>query len=211
MADHSATTAENNEFFDRLEKSIDKRRIAEYLRDKHGKEIIRLVIAHAKMGLGPDDAPYPPYSPAYAARFGKAAERAIRYNQGQYRDKSGKVIGRIKDWHNRVGADGETNTAGTKFPLRGIGRTGNAGGMLDPANFSWEIDADNVLWLVWTASDERMAIYGEVHQDGLPLGRNGPRKQRKWMHLEWQAADEAVVKWVENAVDALVEEFNRGA
>ena len=162
----------NDEIFKRLERTIDRKAVAEHIRDKHGDEIVNLVIGHAKAGLGLNDQAYPDYSEKYKKRIKKAG--------------------------------------GGKMWLRGIGKTGRSGGMLDPANFEWEIDASGGLWLVWKAADERMAIYGSVHNDGLPLGRNGPRKPRPWMHVGWKGGQAAVAKMVEGVVQTLVEQFNRG-
>ena len=39
-----------------------------------------------------------------------------------------------------------------------------------------------------------MAIYAEVHQDGLQIGKHGPAIQRKWMHLESSLARGAVIQ-----------------
>lgn len=163
--------ANNDALLARLEKVFVKRRIAQYIQERHGKEIINLIIGHAASGLGPSDAAYPKYSPKYDKRKAK--------------------------------------TGGGRF-LRGIGNTGRSGGMLDPKNFTWETDPQGGLWLVWKAADARMAIYGAVHQEGLPLGKNGPRKHRKWMHLDWEGARKAVATFVENIVNILVQQFNGG-
>ena len=77
--------------------------------------------------------------------------------------------------------------------MRGPERSGRATGMLDPGNFDFRITADGRLYLVWTAADERMAIYAEVHQEGLKIGRHGPAIQRKWMHLQSSRARGAVI------------------
>jgi hypothetical protein len=94
--------------------------------------------------------------------------------------------------------------------LRGIGKTGRSGGMLDPKNFSFEVTADGVLYLVWTAADARMAIYGQVHNDGLPLGKGGPSKKRPWMHLKWERARAAIDRMVRDVLVILADEFKNG-
>lgn len=94
--------------------------------------------------------------------------------------------------------------------LRGLQRTGGKGGMLDPKNFSWEIDARGGLWLVWTAPDEQTGIYAEVHNEGLPLGPGGPRKKREFMHFE--TTDTLRIVWAgyDKAMDEIAAEFSAG-
>ena len=90
-----------------------------------------------------------------------------------------------------------------------------ASGSLDP-KFTrrlkrWERDMDSFIgkarraWLVWTAENERMAIYGEVHQEGL-----GKMPQRQWMHLQSELAKAAVVAAIEQAVKVCIARFNNG-
>ena len=88
--------------------------------------------------------------------------------------------------------------------LRSAGRTGRAGGMLDPERFKWKISPSGRLFLIWTAAGQRMAIYGEVHQEGLALGKGGPRKKRKWMHVDSAETDRAVVHAYEKTIDDLI-------
>lgn len=97
----------------------------------------------------------------------------------------------------------------TDLWLRGIERAGRADGMLGPERFSYEIVGGR-LFLVWTAGNAQMAIYGEVHQEGLPLGRGGPRKQRRWMHLESATASKAVQKAFELTIRELSAQAARG-
>ncbi len=99
---------------------------------------------------------------------------------------------------------------GAPYWLRGKGRTGKSGGMLDPGNFSSEVEQDGTGWIVWDAPDPRMAIYGEVHQEGLPLGRNGPRKQRKWLHFEHRNNTTALIKAYDATIVKIVAMFSAG-
>lgn len=87
----------------------------------------------------------------------------------------------------------------TKFWLRGIGRTGRSGGMLDPNRFYFQIRQSGRLFLVWKAKDSTMGIYAEVHQDG-----NKTTPARTWMHLDTKAGMKAVYRAYQNAVDDLV-------
>lgn len=94
--------------------------------------------------------------------------------------------------------------------LRGIGRTGKRGGMLDRKHFKYEVEADGSAALVWTAPDERMGIYAEVHQEGLPLGRGGPKKKRKWLHFEGRTSATALDQAYQATLDELAAQFNAG-
>jgi len=92
--------------------------------------------------------------------------------------------------------------------LRGVGNKGRTGGMLDVKRFKAEIRTRGTLWIAWTALGSRMAIYGHVHQDGLPLGPGGPRKQRRWMHLQSEESRNAALALYSETLDQLVAEFN---
>jgi len=94
--------------------------------------------------------------------------------------------------------------------LRGIGKSGNKGGMLDPGNFSWDIDSRGDLWLVWTAPDQKTGIYAEVHNKGLPIGRGGPVKQREFMHFEAILTEVAVKMAHRQTLDELAAQFSAG-
>ena len=51
---------------------LDDRTIHKHLADRHGKEIVNAIIGTAKAGIGPGNAPFAPYSPAYRRRIEKA-------------------------------------------------------------------------------------------------------------------------------------------
>jgi hypothetical protein len=85
-----------------------------------------------------------------------------------------------------------------------------SGAMLEKGNFGWEVASDGKLFMVWTAPNDKVGTYAEVHQEGLPLGKNGPKKQRKWLHFETTASAKAVVKAYEATIGEMVLEFNAG-
>ena len=145
---------------------------AKYPACGYGAGIIEAVIASAAAGVGPDNRPYPEYSPEYAKRKKKAGG-PIRF-------------------------------------LRGIESPGRTGGMLDPARFHFEIGAGGRLWLVWTSAGGKMDVYAEVHQLGLPLGKNGPRKQRMWLQVATARSSTAVFKGYQMAIDDLIMAWNAG-
>ena len=101
--------------------------------------------------------------------------------------------------------------------LKGMERTGPGqyanrgrwGGMLDGSRFRFEVD-QKTLWLVWTAENDRMAIYAEVHQEGLPLGRGGPSKKRTWLHIACEGSMAATVKAYQLAIDDMIAAWNAG-
>lgn len=99
---------------------------------------------------------------------------------------------------------------GAKLWLRGIGKGGRQEGMLDPEHFAIVVDAQGHAFLVWTAPDSRMGIYAEVHQEGLPIGRGGPRRERRWLHFENRANVNAVVKAYELTFNSLAAQFSAG-
>ena len=83
-----------------------------------------------------------------------------------------------------------------------------SGEMLKEQHFSWEVNPNGKTFLVWTAPDDNVGTYAEVHQEGLPLGRGGPRKKRTWLHFGNTANQTALFKALELALDKLVIEFN---
>jgi len=54
-----------DDFVRDLEKAISPREVHKRFVDRYGSEVIRAVIQSAKMGMGPGDTPYPPYSDSY--------------------------------------------------------------------------------------------------------------------------------------------------
>lgn len=100
---------------------------------------------------------------------------------------------------------------GQKLWLRGLGRAGRAAGMLDPKRFSFELAKAAALFLVWTAANVAMAIYGAVHQGSERGGQDhtkGDVPPRPWLHFENRANEAAVVKSYELTMDELVAQFN---
>ena len=95
--------------------------------------------------------------------------------------------------------------AGSMRWLRGIGNDGRSGGMLDPKNFSIMVSARGNAALVWHGPQE---TYPRVHQEGLPLGKNGPRKKRKWLHFDNPSNAAAVRLALGNTFKELVAQFN---
>jgi len=94
---------------------------------------------------------------------------------------------------------------GQKRWLRGIGRSGRSGGMLDPKNFSGEVDNQGRAFLVWTAPDSTAAIYGPVHQEGTDK-----MPQRKWHHFESTRSAAALLKAYRYTLDKLAAIFSAG-
>jgi len=146
---------EFRKWFKNIRKLVDRKTVSEAIKKSPaGKELINVIIAQAKAGLGPMQQQYANYSPEYAKRKGKAGQK------------------------------------GVPFWLRGVGNTGRAGGMLDPANFDYEIGASGALFLVWTPKvDPKTANYANVHQMG-----NATTPMRKWMHVRNVASAKAVTK-----------------
>lgn len=97
---------------------------------------------------------------------------------------------------------------GSKRFLRGIGREGREGGMLDPKRFSFEVEGNGTAFLVWKQENDTMGTYAEVHQLGLPLGRGGPQKQRMWLHFANQRNAASLVIAYDKAGDLLGAAFN---
>lgn len=65
------------------------------------------------------------------------------------------------------------------------------------------------LTLMWSGND-KLGIIATVHNDGKPIGRGGPIKQREFVHFEstpiWSVLNSAL----ERAFDRVAAEFNRG-
>ena len=168
-------------------------------REKKGKAIIDSVVGSAKDGLGPGDAKYPDYEDSYKEQLG-------------LRQRTGKAA----MWsRKRAGAFLATGKGG-KARLHKAIAAGNklwlwlTGVMLAKANFSWEEPKGDELTLKWTAPDEQVGIYAEVHNEGLPLGRNGPRKKREFMHFETTRTLAAVDAGYEQALRELTAQFSAG-
>ena len=99
---------------------------------------------------------------------------------------------------------------GRKLFLRSIGEQGREGGMLDPARFTYEISGDGRLWLVWSAANNRMGVYAEVHNKGLRIGPHGPSIKREWAHVESARANRAVVSAYNRTMNDLAAQVARG-
>lgn len=63
------------QFEKELIKATDNKRIYEKFIELHGDEVIRQVIAAAKLGIGPGDKPYPGYSESYKKQIAKKGGR----------------------------------------------------------------------------------------------------------------------------------------
>ena len=87
--------------------------------------------------------------------------------------------------------------------LRSAGRPGRTTGMLAQDNFSFRVSPKGRLFIVWRAADHQMGIYAEVHQEGLKIGAHGPRRKRRWMHIESAASDRVVLDAYEKTIDDL--------
>lgn len=58
-----------------LIEAVDSQRIYEKFIEIHGDEVIRQVVAAAKLGIGPGDKPYPGYSESYQKQIAKKGGR----------------------------------------------------------------------------------------------------------------------------------------
>ena len=85
-----------------------------------------------------------------------------------------------------------------------------SGVMLDDKRFTWRIDRDGIT-LVWdSGGDAKLGTYAEVHNDGLPIGRGGPVKQREFMHFECTISWAAVEIGLGAAIEDLKGQFEAG-
>lgn len=67
----------------------------------------------------------------------------------------------------------------------------------------------HTLTLAWSG-DAELGLIATVHNDGLPIGRGGPRKQREFVHFESSATWAVLTQALERAFDKVAAEFNRG-
>ena len=93
-----------------------------------------------------------------------------------------------------------------------VGIDSGTGKMLAKARFKYEYDADGTLWLVWRPdpSVPGMAVYGRVHNEGLPLGRGGPKKLRPWMHFDNPGVQAKRQGWMRQTIAELTSMAARG-
>ncbi|MCK4625000.1 MAG: hypothetical protein KAV00_06805 [Phycisphaerae bacterium] len=89
--------------------------------------------------------------------------------------------------------------------LRGLSTKGDKGGLLDEKNFELITDAKGDIWLIWTAANEAQAIYGEVHNNGIP-----PQPQREFVHFMSIRTMREVWAGYEQAAREIAAEFSAG-
>ena len=103
--------------------------------------------------------------------------------------------------YSKVYAEVVKKAGTTKLWLRGLGKSGRKGGMLDPDNFHIEIQSDGRAFIVWDGDQE----YGPVHQEG-----EGKMPKRKFLHFENNRNFEALMKAYREALDRMTANFNAG-
>ena len=107
------------------------------------------------------------------------------------RGPDGKEYPKYSEAYRKIKEQAKGGTKGRW--LRGVGNTGKKGGMLDADNFSLDIERGGGIWLVYDAPDNKTDIRAHVHNDGLPIGRGGPKKVREF------------VGWYTGTIDAYIE------
>jgi hypothetical protein len=187
--------------FDQFERdllaTVDPATIARQFVQAHGDETIRLVINAAKAGDGPDGSPYPPYAQSYRQQLSMSpgemfSKRLVRQSYDANAGRSEKARFRM------------ALAAGNKAWLTLTGT------MLNPANFSWQINPDGSLDLVWTAPNDECGVYAEVHNNGLPIGKGGPVKRREFMHFSSRLVTAALDSAIADTFERIVDKFNAG-
>ena len=88
--------------------------------------------------------------------------------------------------------------------MRSAERSGRAGGMLDPGNFSIEVQEDGRAFFTWTPGDAEQAIYGHVHNNG-----DGKMPKREWMNLQTDGSVRAVEEQYKLAMEEVLAEMER--
>jgi hypothetical protein len=175
----------------------------------HGPLVVKAVIASAKAGIGPGNSPYPAYSDSYKRQLGMElyagaemfAKRLVKKAYWASRTESWERHAAGKKTISEATSEKRALAAGNKLWLYLSGK------MLDPKNFSWRVEPSGRLLLVWTAPSPQVGIYAEAHNSGLPLGKNGPKKKREWMHFDTTLTMTAVVRGYEAAMRRLAEDF----
>lgn len=186
------------EFEARLQDQLDRRKIARKFITVAGKHVIDSVIASAKLGIGPNDAPYPPWSESYL----KQLQAVDEGDAGQY----SRVLAR-KFWQTGKGGMQRAKKAAAAGMKQFLYLTGK---MLDLKNFSWRVWQTGTLALEWRAPDTRTGIYAEVHNNGLPIGRGGPIKKRTFMHFTSSMTKRTVLMGFKMAIGQMAADFNSG-
>ena len=166
--------------------------IASHFIDAFGDRVVEAVITAAKVGIGPGDKKYPAYSQSYKKQLGLKGGHSATMSRRYLKTGAGGKR-RVE----------KAQAAGNKVFLTATGT------MLDPSNFSWATDKGGVT-LVWTAPSDEVGVYAAVHNDGLPIGRGGPRKKREFMHFEARLTWAAVEKALDESISDLARQFNEG-
>lgn len=178
---------------------LSKKAVAEKFIELHGETVIKAVIASAKAGIGPGNKPYPAYADSYKRELGMETYAGAEMFAKRLVAKAYKANAR-KPEKTRLR---KALAAGNKLWLYLSGK------MLDPKNFSWIVRENGRLFLVWTAPNEEVGVYAEVHNEGLPIGRGGPKKKREFMQFDTTLTMTAVVRGLDGAMRRLAEEFAR--
>ena len=82
------------------------------------------------------------------------------------------------------------------------------GTLLDTQRFSLTAKG-TTLTQKWEG-DDKLGIIATVHNDGLPIGRGGPVKQREFVHFESRNTLSKLWNAIELAAERVTREFNRG-
>jgi len=199
--------AQFRDWSDDLDAFLSMRGIHQDLAANQAKKptIAQAVIATAVSGRGPNGTPYPGYSESYKRQLGLVQKTGGGKSYAWSRKAASGYLATGKGGKRRVH---RAAAAGQKRWLRGIESTGNKGGMLGVERFQIRVSPGGKAFLVWTAENPNMGVYAHVHNDGLPIGRNGPRKQREWMHLQSTLTATAVVAAYKRVVKARAAKFN---
>ena len=90
--------------------------------------------------------------------------------------------------------------------------TAPGGSMLARERFGFTIDAQGTLWLRWTPDPAvpAQAVYGRVHQEGLPLGPGGPKKLRPFVQITARQTAGKVTRWWADTMRRIVAQVNAG-
>ena len=192
-----------------LEKFCSRKAIHEHLAEHNGETLIRVVISSAEAGIGPGNKPYPPYSESYAQQIGLRPRtgRSAGWSRKSAQSSLATGKGGNARLHKAIGA-------GNKRWLRGVGNTGQSGGMLDAANFRFETEESGALWLVWDGPADQ-AVYARVHQgsgtgEGGQDHTKGQIPPRPFLHFENSANIAALITAYRQTIEQMAAQVSAG-
>ena len=178
-----------------LMKAVQPASFHQKVQEKHLPEIVNAIIGTVKVGIGPGNKPYPPYSESYKKQLGLAGHGGAMTSRMARRRA-------LRSGGGRQAA----RRAGRKLWLVGGARPD----MLDRKRFYWQIRLKSgKLFLCWAG-----LVYGPVHQ-GKEYGGTGHTKNphfpaRPFLHFESPAAGAAVNKMYRSTIEERTAQFNAG-